>query len=126
MGRVGPDEAVNAGHRVVVLAGLVLGVGAFDHRLLGVRTVRILRNQALETVFSTGPVAAFHELVALLEELLNRGAFVGVLLLVAAVAACGGENQDQQQGGEADGRGQQRRASDHGFRAGRGRNTKGR
>ena len=35
-------------------------------------------------------------------------------------------DRDQQQGGGADGRGQQRRASDHGVRAGRGWNTKGR
>ena len=125
VGRVGADEAVDARHGVIVLAGLVLGVGAFDHRLLGVRAIRILRNQALEAGFGAGPVAALHQLVALFKQLFDRRAFVGVLL-GAAVAASGDEDQNQQQGGEADGRGQQRRASDHGFRAGRGRNTKGR
>ncbi|MNV26973.1 hypothetical protein D3C71_1181050 [compost metagenome] len=126
VGRVGTDEAVHAGHRVIVLAGLVLGVGGFDHRLLGVRAIRVLGDQAPEAGLGPAPVAAFHQAVALLVDLFDRLAFIRIIALGAAVAASGDEGQDQQQGGGADGRGQQRGASDHGVRAGRGWNTKGR
>jgi hypothetical protein len=126
VGRVGTDEAVDAGHGVIVLAGLVLGIGRFDHRLLGVRAVRILRHQTAEAGFSAAPVAALHQLVALFVELFDRGAFIRAIALGAAVAAGGDDDQHQQKGGEADGRGEQDGASDHGVRAGRGWNTKGR
>ncbi|KAG1442783.1 hypothetical protein G6F57_018299 [Rhizopus arrhizus] len=127
VGRVGADEAVDAGHRIVVLAGLVLGVGGFDHRLLGIGTVRILGHQAAEAGLSTAPVATLHQLVALLVQLFDRRPFIGAIaLLGATVAAGGGDDQHQQQGGEADGRREHGGASDHGVEAGRGWNTKGR
>ena len=126
MGRVGTDEAVHAGHRVIVLAGLVLRIGAFDHGLFGIRAIRVLGHQAAEAGFGTAPVPPFHELVALLIERFDRQAFIRILALGTAVTAGGDEEQHQHQGGEADGRGQHNGASDHGVRAGRGWNTKGR
>ena len=49
-----------------------------------------------------------------------------MIALGAAVAASGDDDQHQQEGGQADGRGEQDGASDHGVNAGRGWNTKGR
>src|SRR5690606_10579499 len=42
VGGIGADEAVDRGDRVVVAPHLVLGVGGFHQRLLGVRAVGVL------------------------------------------------------------------------------------
>src|SRR3546814_15150038 len=60
------------GDRLLVVAALVVGVGGFDQRLLGVGAVRILRDQPPVDADRAAPVAAVHHLLAPLVDFLDR------------------------------------------------------
>ena len=117
--RIGAQEAVDGRDRVVVAARLELGVGGFHQRLLGVRAVGILRDEALERDFGAVVVAAAQRLVALGVQLLDRHALVRVLVLEHALdpAAAGA---GEEHGGE-----QQQREARKPERLGHGRGTWG-
>src|SRR5690606_1406291 len=80
-------------------------------RLLGVRPVGVLRHQALEHRDRAGPVAVDHLVVALVVQLADRHALVGVLVLEQALdGAAAGQHehrrqQQQQHGAEGGTRG---------------------
>src|SRR5690606_41200727 len=99
VGGIGAQEAVDDRDRLLVVAHLELGEGAFHQRLLGVGTVRVLGQQAAVGDGGAAPVAPVHLLQALVVELLDRNSLVLVLVLEHALdpRAAGGRQGDHQQ-----------------------------